>query len=126
MSPCLSVSIDILMFGDRVVGVYFRNVIVFSIVIPCRSPKGLIIDINIGSSTTYDPREQAIEGGNCYAREGQSTKQENELGLFHSYRPFMAMSEHMPFRETFNSYPDWKRRLERRDNAESLSDTHYS
>jgi hypothetical protein len=41
-------------------------------------------------------------------------------------RPFMAISECMPFRETFNSYTDWKRRLERRDNAGLLSGGHYS
>jgi hypothetical protein len=98
------------MFRDRVITVYIRDVIVISTIISLRSPNRLIVDINTEGSP-------AVYRGNCYARQDQSIKQENELRLFHIGHPFMATGERKPFHETFNSYSDWKRRLERLDNV---------
>lgn len=102
------------MFGDRVIGVYIGNVIVIRAIIPFRPPNRLIGDIDTGTSIHCAP---AVYRGNCHARQNQSIKQKNELRLFHIDRPFIATGERMPFRETFNSHLDWKRRLERQDNV---------
>jgi hypothetical protein len=62
MSPFRAVPIDILMFGDRVIGIDIGNIIVIGAIIPLRSPNRLIVDIHT-EIAAHGSRAPAIDGG---------------------------------------------------------------
>ena len=84
MSPIGTVSIDILMFGDRIVRIYIGDVIIISTIVPGWPPDRLIADIDTNASA-HGSRVRAVERREKYTGGYNGTIQEKaELVIFHS------------------------------------------